>query len=72
LSNKLQNYLSAFCKKFKMESSNELWWFYWRFGAREKGHNKLLYYKAIPSTKNVSDFNPTVEKQHLFIAEMKT
>jgi hypothetical protein len=40
-------------------------------GAREEGHNKLLYYKAIPSTKNVSDiirvsdFNPTVEKQHL-------
>jgi hypothetical protein len=41
-------------------------------GAREEGHNKLLYYKAIPSTKNVSDFNPTVEKQHLFIVEMKT
>jgi hypothetical protein len=33
-------------------------------GAREEGHNKLFYYKAIPSTKNVSDFNPTVEKQH--------
>jgi hypothetical protein len=36
---------------------------------REEGHNKLLYYKAIPYIpyikKNVSDFNPTVEKQHL-------
>jgi hypothetical protein len=35
--------------------------------AREKRAitNYYIIHKAIPSTKNVSDFNPTVEKQHL-------
>jgi hypothetical protein len=54
-----------FVKRLKWKVQNELWWFTGSIGGREEGHNKLLYYKVIPSTKNVSDFNPTVEKQHL-------
>jgi hypothetical protein len=53
LSNKLQNYLSMFCKKVEMESTKRTKG--GSIGAREE--TKLLYYKAIPS-----DFNKTVEK----------
>jgi hypothetical protein len=63
LSNQLQNYLSVFCKKVKTNCGGSI-------GAREEGHNKLLYYKAIPSTKNVSDFNPTETAS--CIVKMKT
>jgi hypothetical protein len=53
LSNKLQNYLSMFCKKVEMESTKRTKG--GSIGAREE--TKLLHYKAIPS-----DFNKTVEK----------
>jgi hypothetical protein len=68
LSNKLQNYLSMFCKKVKMESSKRTKG--GSIGAREE--SKLLYYKAIPPTKNVSDFNPTSGETASCIMKMKT
>jgi hypothetical protein len=34
-------------------------------GAREEGHTNYYIIKAYLQQKNVSDFNPTVEKQYL-------
>jgi uncharacterized membrane protein len=59
LSNKLQNYLSIFCKKVKMENSKRT------MVTREKRAITNYYIiKPYLQQKNVSDFNPTVEKQH--------
>jgi hypothetical protein len=56
-----------FCKKVKMESSKRTKG--GSIGAREE--SKLLYYKAIPPTKNVSDFNPTMWKNSILHYENK-
>jgi hypothetical protein len=60
LSNKLQNYLSIFCKKVKMENPKR------PMVALEKRAitNYYIIKPYLQQKKNVSDFNPTVEKQH--------
>jgi hypothetical protein len=58
-SNKLQNYLSIFCKKVKIENSKRT------MVTREKRAITNYYIiKPYLQQKNVSDFNPNVEKQH--------
>jgi hypothetical protein len=59
----MQNYLSAFCKKVKMESSKRTMVV---LLAREKRAITNYYIiKPYLQQKNLSDVNPTVEKQHL-------